>query len=749
MNTCKLPLLTAALLSAALCSSTFAQDAAQLTSNSSRKLSTTNSTKDAAAAALQPADIPLAPAITKPIREPSAADAWGGPRSGNESTLSDRVVDYQIEVELDPIKHTLDGKQQLTWRNRSAVPVSSVYLHLYLNAFRNEGSTYFTEGRERGYRFRSDVETREGEWGYTDLKSVKQSGKDVTFSFVHPDNGPTTDMTVVRLDLPSQVAPGQSTTLDIDFHAQLPRVVARTGYFDTFHIVGQWFPKIAVLELPGERGATSPRWNAHEFHLHSEFYADYGTFDVRITAPSTYTVGATGEMQGEPSEADGKRTWRFIQNDVHDFAWTAFDRYGELTGTWKHEGSPDVGIRVLYATEYESNAAPVLKATEDSLTWFSDTLGPYPYKTVTAIVLPYNADEGGGMEYPTFFTTSSIDNYTPGTIGAASLDFVTIHEFGHGYFYGILGSNEFEEPMLDEGLNQYWDQRMLRASNRDLVLATPLMKQLGITPRVPPFENERIGGRLDNGVDSAAASAWERMTSGSYWSVYSRTATLMHDLEELIGRQDLEKAFKAYYAQWKFRHPSIADFRAVLIESSGQADIINRVFESQVYNVERVDDRIVEIDSFEITPQLGMHEVGGKQVETTEESREEAIDSAREVWNDDHPDAKPGEPGPYPWFGSVLVRRDGARFPAKLRVVFEDDSVQVIEWDDQMHWKRFIFAEPAEIRSAELDPDQFRNLDLDKLDNSRTREKNTSAVRSLVAATSAVLESLFALVVSL
>ncbi len=742
-------LLAAAIVSAAIATTSAAQDAARTTLNKDDTAPIAAASPPVVASSSAFDGIPLVAANTQPIHEPSAANAWGGPRSGNESTLSDRVVEYRIAVELDPLKHSLDGKQQLTWRNRSAVPVASVYVHLYLNAFRNEGSTYFTEERERGYRFRSDVATKEGDWGYTDLVSVKQAGKDVAVSFVHPDNGPATDMTVARLDLPAVVAPGESTTLDIEFHAQLPRVVARTGYFDSFHLVGQWFPKMAVLELPGERGATAPRWNAHEFHLHSEFYADYGLFDVRITAPREYTIGATGEMQGDPSEADGKRTWHFVQGDVHDFAWTAFDRYGELTGSWSHAGSPDVSIRILYPTEYEDNAAPALKATEDSLTWFSDTLGAYPYKTVTVVIPPHNAGEAGGMEYPTFFTASSINNYTPGTLGAWALDFVTIHEFGHGYFYGILGSNEFEEPMLDEGLNQYWDQRMLRASGQDLVLATPLMKKLGITPKLPPFAMERLGARLDKGVDGTGASAWERMSSGSYGSVYSRTATLMHDIEELIGHEALEKAFKAYYAQWKFRHPSIADLRAALIDSSGQADIINRLFEAQVYNVERVDDRIVEIDSFELTPLLGLHDEGGKMIETTEESRDKIVDEAREAWEEEHPDAKPDDAGAYPWFSSVLVQRDGMRLPARLKVVFEDDSEQLIEWDDQLHWKRFSFVKPVRIRSAELDPGQQRNLDLNKLDDSRTRKKNTSAVRSFVAATAAALESLFALVVSL
>lgn len=248
--------------------------------------------------------IPLAAANAAAVRTPSAPDAWGGPRPANAATLSDRVVAYSIDAELDPVKHTVRGKQQLTWRNRSAQPVCSVYMHLYLNAFEGPGSTFMTEQRASEQGFRSNVATQDGEYGYIRLDKVVQGGQPAKWTFVQPDGGPKTDRSVIRIDLPQPVAPGGSTTLDIDFFDQLPRVVARTGYYGSFHLVGQWFPKIGVLELPGERGATAPRWNAHEFHLHSEFYADYGRYDVRITVPKGYTVGATGQLVGTPIERD-------------------------------------------------------------------------------------------------------------------------------------------------------------------------------------------------------------------------------------------------------------------------------------------------------------------------------------------------------------------------------------------------------------------------------------------------------------
>ncbi len=695
------------------------------------------------------ADIPFAAANAAAVSVPSAPDAWGGPRKGDEATLSDRVVRYEIQAALDPVKHTIDGKQKLTWRNRSAQPVCAVYLHLYLNAFESANSTFMTEQRNLSFAFRSDVPIEDGDWGYSRLQKVQQGGQAVKWRYVQPDGGPSTDRTVVRLDLPQPVAPGASTTLDIDFFNQLPRVTARTGYYGTFHLVAQWFPKIGVLELPGERGAAAPRWNVHEFHMHSEFYADFGEYDVRITVPKDYTVGATGEETGAPIERDGKITRRFVQGDVHDFAWTADNRYAKpLDGTYEGPGSPKVKVRVLYHPEYENNAQPALQATIDSLAYFSRTLGPYPYKTVTVVIPPFNAQEAGGMEYPTFFTASSYKNVDPGTLSRYALDFVTIHEFGHGYFYGILASNEFEEPMLDEGLNEYWDQRMLRERKQGLDLTNPFLRKIGFAPNLAGFDMERLGAMNDAPGDALGQNSWNRMSSRSYGTVYARTATTMHDLEQAVGKEALERAFKLYYARWKFRHPSIADFRDALIEGTGQRATVERIFAQQVYSTRKVDDSIAQFSSKEALPVPGYVERNGKRVELTSEALDKAIADKRKAWKEKNPKAKEGQ-GPFPYRTTVLVKRDGADVPQVLKVTFADGSSETVRFSGTQPWQRFSWTKRSKAVSAQLDPDGNINLDRNKLDNGRTLESDRSATRRWTGDVAAALQTLFAMLVSL
>jgi hypothetical protein len=695
-------------------------------------------------------EIPLVHGNAAAVAVPSAPGAWGGERTGKEPTLSDRVVSYRIDAELDAAKHAINGHEQLTWRNRSDREVRSIYMHLYLNAFQNAHSTFFTErdlltahGSSRGV-----AEVKKGEWGWIDLKQVQQGDHALTWRFVHPDGGPDEDQTVVRIDLAQAVPAGETLTLDIDFLSQLPRVIERTGYFGDFNLVGQWFPKIGVLELPGERGATEVRWNVHEFHFNSEFYADFGSFDVRITAPADYTVGAVGQQQGEPQRQGDKIVYHFRQDDVHDFAWVAAKGYKTLDGSYEGPGSPKVAVRVIYPPEYVASAQPVLKATIDSLGYFSRTLGAYPYNTVTAVVPPYNATEAGGMEYPTFFTAEGYSKVNAGTSDVFELDFVTIHEFGHGYFYGLLASNEFEEPMLDEGLNEFWDQRMLTERKQRLLTLGEPLHRLGADFSFDPFVQERLIAGLDQPVDPLGENAWNRLSSSSYGTVYSRTATAMHDLEQRIGHEALERGFREYYKRWHFRHPSAADLRAALIDASGNARAVNEIFDRYVYGTARVDDRIVAIDNDEVVPKPGTYVKNGQRSEQDSAALDKQIDRQRDDWNHAHPNAKKGA-GPFAWQGVVTVVRGGTSVPQVLKVTFADGSVENVRWDDNRRWARFTFVKPSKIVSAELDPEQKIYLDENKLNDSRTVRSNGAASRRWTADVAALVQGFYSFLVTL
>jgi hypothetical protein len=402
-----------------------------------------------------------------------------------------------------------------------------------------------------------------------------------------------------------------------------------------------------------------------------------------------------------------------------------------------------VKISVIYPPEYAASAAPALKAAKDALSYFSSTLGPYPYKTLTVVIPPHNADAAGGMEYPTFFTAESYKDVAPGSFESTLLDMVTIHEFGHGYFYGILASNEFEEPMLDEGLNEFWNARMLRARGQDLNVATTPMRAIGMRPAFKVFDVERLSSPREEAADAPGQNSWQRLQG--IGPVYSRTATVMRDLEERIGKEAMERSFKEYYKRWKFRHPSVADLREVLAETSGQRAVVEAVFAQQVYQVGKVDDRVDAVTSVEELPQPGTRQVNGAWVEETAQALDKRIDTMRAQWKKAHPDAKDGS-GPFPYLTTVTLRRRGVVVPQTLVVRFADGSSETARWLGDEKWQRFSWSRPARAVSAELDPQRIHYLDVNKLDDSRTVKADTSASRRWSADFAAFVQILLSLI---
>jgi len=646
------------------------------------------------------------------VRVPSSDAAWGGVRERPE-----RVADYDIEAALDPVRHAIEGRERLTWRNRSAEPIRELYLHLYLNAFEGPGSTFALERERIGHRgrFRPGADPKRGEWGFIELKSVLQGDRAVPWTFVHPDSGPETDHTVARFDLPHAVPPGGTTVLAIEFHSQLPRVVARTGWAGSYHLAAQFFPKVGVLELPGERGATAPRWNCHELHLFSEFYADFGSYRAAITVPRGYSFGSVGTRIAPPEETARGMVHRVFQDDVHDFAFTAWDGFAPpLDGEWN-----GVRIRVLHPPEYAPAARIALEATRDALAYYSSTLGPYPYHQITVVVPPYGALESGGMEYETFFTTV-------GALGPPLLDlvrFITVHELGHGWFMGLLANNEFEEPFLDEGLNEFWNARML--DGEDLQIPAPgLLGALGLrTPRFSYFDLERGRGTTRFPPDPIAGNAWDRWSGESYGLVYSRSALVFHDLERRLGGDALARGFAEYYRRWKFRHPSTADLETALARIGGET--VRQWFAAQVYAAQPVDDRVDSIETVELVPRAGLLlEPDGSRVELDSAHAREREAAARAAYRAAHP---AGGPGPFPWRSTVQVRRYQAQVPQTVAIRFDDGVTEVLQWPAEERWHRWVLERPARVETVQLDPLREVFLDLDKLDDGRTREPAPAA----------------------
>ena len=324
------------------------------------------------------------------------------------------------------------------------------------------------------------------------------------------------------------------------------------------------------------------------------------------------------------------------------------------------------------------------------------------------------------MEYETFFTTIGSNEFPFNADGVTR--FTTIHEFGHGYFMGLLASNEFEEPFLDEGMNELWDARMMAAEAYQLRLPA-LARWMGFRlPALAAWDMERLAGTARHQADPIAGNSWKRWSSGSYNLVYARTALVFHDLEQAIGTPLFEKAMKLYYERWHFRHPSTADLREAFVDAGADRALVERWFDEQVFANGPVDDRIVTVKATEVLPPLGLSEVDGKRQEATEKSRQKAISEAREAWKKEHGEPAAGKPGPFPWRNVIAVRRYASAVPQVVVVTFEDDSVERLDWPAGERWGHWELVRPVKVRSAQIDGERKVLLDLNKLDDGRTRE---------------------------
>ncbi|KIG12678.1 Zn-dependent aminopeptidase [Enhygromyxa salina] len=474
------------------------------------------------------------------------------------------VVDYWIDARLDERAHEIHGTLRMAWRNRTARSVDRLPLHLYMNAFRAEDSAWMADARgsHRGQNLARD------RWGFVDVSRVSllahnpaqprivleqtpsQPGVPLRFG---EDAEPST-MTVT---LPEPVGAGESVVLELEFTTRLPQVFARTGYYGDFHMAGQWFPKIGVLE-------EQAGWQAHTFGLFSEFYADFGDYEVFLDVPSDYVVGATGVRVGEEAPSEGRKRLHYRAQMVHDFAWVADPNFIEHWG--EYEG---IRIRQLIQPKFVDDADTHLEAQKLALASMEARFGSYPWSTITIVHAPEGAGGAGGMEYPTLYTTSNIaDSPLPAWVLRERITgvFTTVHEFGHQYFQGLFASNEHAQPWLDEGMNTtanqlvYWDAYGDDPWVVELLghpLTTKDLIALSMLFGADRDPIDQPADRFDPVVESYGAVT------------YQKTAAVMLTLRELCGRAPWDRAMARYAALARFAHPNGALLERVLVEEIG------------------------------------------------------------------------------------------------------------------------------------------------------------------------------------
>jgi hypothetical protein len=620
--------------------------------------------------------------------------------------LSPRNASYVMAIKLDPASKMMEGRQTITWKNLQAAPTSELWFHLYYNGFRNSRSTWMLGNR---LRQRADGDRIHPEdWGWQEVGTIKQvaaagrAAADLTagLTFVAPDDANQDDRTVFKVALPAPVAPGESVTVELTFKAKIPRTFARTGFRGDYFFLSHFYPALGVYEQEG--------WNCHQFHVNTEFFSDYGNYDVSLTVPRGWVVGATGRQADRRDNADGTTTHRYVQADVHNFAWTTSPDYQVRQQRFEHPGLPPVEMRLLIQPEHLHQTDRHFAATRAALANYGTWYGAYPYGHITVIDPAYGSG-AGGMEYPTLFTCGT-RIFNP--VDGGSPEGVTIHEAGHQFWYGIVGNNEQEHAWLDEGFNRFSDDRAYEAAygreqtvRRYFRLSSRGRGTGGFFPlRFPDLTTDRWTRAVDQYRPAATAETAARPTYLYYPPLssnitYAKTAVWLMTLERHLGWDTLQKIMSTHFERWKFKHPQPQDFFNIANEVSGQDltwffDQVYRGSEAFDYAVESVVSKPAALEGFD-----------GKQVRRR-----------------DPKTAKKPAPG-QPFRTEVVVRRlGGGVFPVDVLLVFQDGSQVRERWDGKERWRLFVVERPSKLKHAIVDPDHKLVLDINYTNNSRVLE---------------------------
>lgn len=481
-------------------------------------------------------------------------------------------VHYKIDARIDEEKHIIEATEELEYWNNSPDTLHYVYFHMWQNAF-VKGS--YLHELERANKIKPRLGEYEAQGLGVVIEGLKVNNKEPKLEL---------DNTILKVYLPEPLLPNSKVTFTMKFNTywDMGATRRRMKMYDAWghmHYNGvQWFPKICVYDRKFG-------WDTYQ-HLNKEFYADFGTYDVQLDFPSNYIVEATGAIQnreemlpdtlrkkldvsnfknkpwGEkpsviiPYKKGERKVWHFIAENVHDFAFTADPSYRLDTEYWN--GIECVGIvQEPHASGWQTSADYVAKIIKT----FSEDFGMYQYPKMVA------ADAADGMEYPMLTLDGGRH---PGYKG------LLVHEIGHNWFYGMVGNNETYRAALDEGFTQFLTAWGLTKLEGDTVSRKPkkgLLRKWNYHPNT--YRDLRVYTRYTYDALNKKEVPLNTQSNdfnnaihheGGYAQVYYKTATMLYNLQYVLGDTLFSNAMKHYFNQWRFAHPYFNDFRTSIIQ---------------------------------------------------------------------------------------------------------------------------------------------------------------------------------------
>ena len=466
-------------------------------------------------------------------------------------------ADYQMNVTMNVKNFQYKGVQKVTYINNSPDTLTTVFFHLYFNAFQpnSEMDANLQTLPDPDGRMATNVGTPQrpiyesriaklnpDEIGYLRVKKLTQDGVPATISH---------ESTILKVTLPTPILPHSRTVLGLDFEGQVPVMIRRAGRNSPDGValsMAQWYPKMVAYDHKG--------WHTTEY-LGREFYGVWGNFDVKITLDKTYLVGASGVLQNPneigfgyedkgvkvPTTKSATKTWHFIAERVHDFTWAADPQYVHD----KHQLADGKTIHFIYKKykdTWKQIQEPMLKVFD----YYNQLIGKYPWPQYSFI-----QGGDGGMEYAMCTLMVGNEKYER-LVGTAA------HELAHAWFQHLLATDEAAYPWMDEGFTSYIEY-----------LAEHQILKTKKTAN--PFESAYKGyfGLVKSGFQEPTITHSDRFATNYAYSVtaYYKGLLFLTQLDYLMGNEALQKTLKRYYNEYAFKNPTPNDFIRIAEKVSG------------------------------------------------------------------------------------------------------------------------------------------------------------------------------------
>tara|TARA_R110002124_G_scaffold282524_1_gene457714 strand:- start:2095 stop:3972 length:1878 start_codon:yes stop_codon:yes gene_type:complete len=477
--------------------------------------------------------------------------------SNAQRTYWQQKADYTMNIDVNTDAHQYKGTQKIVYTNNSPDELTRVYYHLYFNAFQPgsmmdvRSRTIADPDRRVGDRI---SKLSEDEIGYQKVGSLKQDGKDVKF---------THDGTILVVELNKPIKPGGKSTFEMEWEAQVPLQIRRSGRDNAEGVefsMSQWYPKMVEYDYTG--------WNPNPY-IGREFHGIWGDFDVKITIDQNYVVGGTGVLQN-PNQIGhgyekpgtklnrrkpGKITYHFVAENVIDFFWAADPDFIHTTaqvpnGPKLHFFYQD---KVSEKATDEENAAfkqnweQLPELTIKGFEYANKHFGKYPYPQFSIV-----QGGDGGMEYP-------MGTLITGGRSLGSLVGVTVHEFYHSWFQGVLATNEALYAWMDEGFTSFASaETMLHIFDRE-----------SETPYAGSYRG--YYSIVESGLEEPLTTHADHFTTNRAYgaAAYSKGSVYLAQLSYIIGDETFRKGMLNYFNTWKMKHPTSNDFLRIMEKESG------------------------------------------------------------------------------------------------------------------------------------------------------------------------------------